>query len=253
MKRYLNSFFITSFLYLLFGIVFVYAINEIKIESKKEEIITKISLNSVAVQKVEEVIEKPIIEQKPEEVIEKLVEKPAPKKIEKKIVEKPKKIEKPIEKVVEKPIEKVVEKPIEKVVDKPIENISEKVVENVVETPAPAPKESKAEVVAPTVNKAELDNLENIYLSKVKAKIEKNKTYPKAAKKLNQTGKVLVSFDILKDGKIINIRIIKNSNFEKLDSASIELLTNIGFFEAIPNELNKTVWNIQIPINYQIN
>ena len=245
MKRYLNSFFITSFLYLLFGIVFVYAINEIKIESKKEEIITKISLNSVAVQKVEEVIEKPIIEQKPEEVIEKLVEKPAPKKIEKKIVEKPKKIE--------KPIEKVVEKPIEKVVDKPIENISEKVVENVVETPAPAPKESKAEVVAPTVNKAELDNLENIYLSKVKAKIEKNKTYPKAAKKLNQTGKVLVSFDILKDGKIINIRIIKNSNFEKLDSASIELLTNIGFFEAIPNELNKTVWNIQIPINYQIN
>ncbi len=245
MKRYLNSFFITSFLYLLFGIVFVYAINEIKIESKKEEIITKISLNSVAVQKVEEVIEKPIIEQKPEEVIEKVVEKPAPKKIEKKIVEKPKKIE--------KPIEKVVEKPIEKVVDKPIENISEKVVENVVETPAPAPKESKAEVVAPTVNKAELDNLENIYLSKVKAKIEKNKTYPKAAKKLNQTGKVLVSFDILKDGKIINIRIIKNSNFEKLDSASIELLTNIGFFEAIPNELNKTVWNIQIPINYQIN
>ena len=237
MKRYLNSFFITSFLYLLFGIVFVYAINEIKIESKKEEIITKISLNSVAVQKVEEVIEKPIIEQKPEEVIEKVVEKPAPKKIEKKIVEKPKKIE----------------KPIEKVVDKPIENISEKVVENVVETPAPAPKESKAEVVAPTVNKAELDNLENIYLSKVKAKIEKNKTYPKAAKKLNQTGKVLVSFDILKDGKIINIRIIKNSNFEKLDSASIELLTNIGFFEAIPNELNKTVWNIQIPINYQIN
>ena len=245
MKRYLNSFFITSFLYLLFGIVFVYAINEIKIESKKEEIITKISLNSVAVQKVEEVIEKPIIEQKPEEIIEKVVEKPAPKKIEKKIVEKPKKIE--------KPIEKVVEKPIEKVVDKPIENISEKVVENVVETPAPAPKESKAEVVAPTVNKAELDNLENIYLSKVKAKIEKNKTYPKAAKKLNQTGKVLVSFDILKDGKIINIRIIKNSNFEKLDSASIELLTNIGFFEAIPNELNKTVWNIQIPINYQIN
>ena len=237
MKRYLNSFFITSFLYLLFGIVFVYAINEIKIESKKEEIITKISLNSVAVQKVEEVIEKPIIEQKPEEVIEKLVEKPAPKKIEKKIVEKPKKIEKPIEKVVEKPIE----------------NISEKVVENVVETPAPAPKESKAEVVAPTVNKAELNNLENIYLSKVKAKIEKNKTYPKAAKKLNQTGKVLVSFDILKDGKVTNIKIINKSKFEKLDEASIELLTNIGFFEAIPNELNKTVWNIQIPINYQIN
>ena len=96
-------------------------------------------------------------------------------------------------------------------------------------------------------------NLESEYLAKVKNKIEKNKVYPKVAKRLNQTGKVIVSFDILKDGKITNIKIIHKSKFEKLDEASIELLTNIGFFEAIPNELNKTVWNIQIPINYQIN
>ena len=85
------------------------------------------------------------------------------------------------------------------------------------------------------------------------AEVGKNKVYPKIAQKLNQTGKVLVSFDILKDGKVINIKIIQNSKFEKLDEASVELLTNIGFFEAIPSELNKTVWNIQIPINYQIN
>ena len=96
-------------------------------------------------------------------------------------------------------------------------------------------------------------NLESEYLAKVKNKIEKNKVYPKVAKRLNQTGKVIVSFDILKDGKITNIKIIDKSKFEKLDEASIELLTNIEFFEAIPNELNKTVWNIQIPINYQIN
>lgn len=64
---------------------------------------------------------------------------------------------------------------------------------------------------------------------------------------------MLISFDILKDGKVINVKIINKSKFEKLDEASIELITNIGFFEAIPNELNKTVWNIQIPINYQIN
>ena len=96
-------------------------------------------------------------------------------------------------------------------------------------------------------------NLESEYLAKVQAKIEKNKVYPKVAKRLNQTGKVIVSFDILKDGKVTNIKIINKSKFEKLDEASIELLTNIEFFEAIPNELNKTVWNIQIPINYQIN
>lgn len=242
MKRYLNSFFITSFLYSMVGAIFLYAMSEIKIEPKKEEIITKISLNSVAVQKIEKKIVEPIIEQKPEPVIEKIVEKPAPK-----VIEKPKKLEKVVKK--EKPIEKIVEKPVEKVAEKTEKSIEE----NPVVTQTTPNTNPVIESTEATISKVQIDSIEDAYLSKVKAKIEKNKVYPKIAKRLNQTGKVVVSFDILKDGKVINIRIIQNSKFEKLDEASIELLTKIGFFEAIPNELNKTVWNIQIPINYQIN
>ncbi len=244
MKRYLNSFFITSFLYFTFGIVFVFAINKIQIEPKKEEIITKISLSSVAISKPTEVFEEKI-----EPIIEKIVEKPATKVVEKpKKVEKKKELTKPIEKPVEKIVEKTIEKPVEKVTEK-IEDVKNETINNIATN-----ENIKEEMPSiPTASKVSLDNLENEYLSRVKAKIEKNKIYPKAAKRLNQTGKVVVSFDILKDGKIINIRIIQNSKFEKLDDASIELLTNIGFFEAIPNELNKSVWNVQIPINYQIN
>ena len=109
MKRYLNSFFITSFIYLILAIMFINVISEISLETKKEEeSITKISLNSVAIQKVEEVtkeIEKEIVT---EPIIEKIVEKPAPK-----VIEKPKKVEKKIVKQ-EKQIEKVVEKTPEK-------------------------------------------------------------------------------------------------------------------------------------------
>ena len=225
MKRYLNSFFITSFLYLSFALFFFYAISEINLETKQEEeSITKISLSSVAVQKVEEVVQEVEKEVIPEPIIEKIVEKPAPK-----VIEKPKKVVKQ-----EKKTEEVVEKQTENIVQ------NEPVVKQ--ETPVQA-----------SSNSQQAPNLESEYLAKVQAKIEKNKVYPKVAKRLNQTGKVIVSFDILKDGKITNIKIIHKSKFEKLDEASIELLTNIGFFEAIPNELNKTVWNIQIPINYQIN
>lgn len=230
MKRYLNSFFITSFIYLILAIMFINVISEISLETKKEEeSITKISLNSVAIQKVEEVtkeIEKEIVT---EPIIEKIVEKPAPK-----VIEKPKKVEKKIVKQ-EKQIEKVVEKTPEKIVEQ--NETSQKQQSSIQENS----------------NNEKNKNLESEYLAKVKNKIEKNKVYPKVAKRLNQTGKVIVSFDILKDGKVTNIKIINKSKFEKLDEASIELLTNIGFFEAIPNELNKTVWNIQIPINYQIN
>ena len=243
MKRYLNSFFITSFLYLSIALIFINVINDVSFETKKEEeSITKISLNSVAIQKVEEVakeVEKEII---PEPIIEKIVEKPAPK-----VIEKPKKVEKKIVKQ-EKPIEKIVEKPAPKVVEKENENIEKMAVaeQNEIST-------KQESIIQSNSNNERNKNLESEYLAKVQAKIEKNKVYPKVAKRLNQTGKVIVSFDILKDGKITNIKIIHKSKFEKLDEASIELLRNIGFFEAIPNELNKTVWNIQIPINYQIN
>ena len=243
MKRYLNSFFITSFLYLTIALIFINVISNVNLVTKKEEeSITKISLNSVAVQKVEEVakeVEKEII---PEPIIEKIVEKPAPK-----VIEKPKKVEKKIVKQ-EKPIEKIVEKPAPKVVEKENENIEKMAVaeQNEIST-------KQESIIQSNSNNERNKNLESEYLAKVQAKIEKNKVYPKVAKRLNQTGKVIVSFDILKDGKITNIKIIHKSKFEKLDEASIELLRNIGFFEAIPNELNKTVWNIQIPINYQIN
>ena len=243
MKRYLNSFFITSFLYLSIALIFINVINDVSFETKKEEeSITKISLNSVAIQKVEEVtkeIEKEIVT---EPIIEKIVEKPAPK-----VIEKPKKVEKKIVKQ-EKQIEKVVEKPAPKVVEKENENIEKMAVaeQNEIST-------KQESIIQSNSNNERNKNLESEYLAKVKNKIEKNKVYPKVAKRLNQTGKVIVSFDILKDGKITNIKIIHKSKFEKLDEASIELLRNIGFFEAIPNELNKTVWNIQIPINYQIN
>ena len=243
MKRYLNSFFITSFIYLILAVMFINVISEISLETKKEEeSITKISLNSVAIQEVEEVtkeIEKEIV---PEPIIEKIVEKPAPK-----VIEKPKKVEKKIVKQ-EKQIEKVVEKTPEKIVEQATENIEKM---HVVEQNEISTKQES--IIQSNSNNERNKNLESEYLAKVQAKIEKNKVYPKVAKRLNQTGKVIVSFDILKDGKITNIKIIHKSKFEKLDEASIELLRNIGFFEAIPNELNKTVWNIQIPINYQIN
>ena len=240
MKRYLNSFFITSFIYLILAVMFINVISEISLETKKEEeeSITKISLNSVAIQKVEEVTKEIVTEP----IIEKIVEKPAPK-----VIEKPKKVEKKIVKQ-EKQIEKVVEKTPEKIVEQATENIEKMHLAEQNET-----SQKQQSSVQENSNKQKSQNLENEYLAKVKNKIEKNKVYPKVAKRLNQTGKVIVSFDILKDGKVTNIKIINKSKFEKLDEASIELLTNIGFFEAIPNELNKTVWNIQIPINYQIN
>ncbi|MCG3674668.1 TonB family protein [Aliarcobacter butzleri] len=227
MNRYLNSFFITSGVYFIasFFLFFVFA-DMLITTPAKEEIVTKISLNSVSI-----VEPQPVVEPTPEPIVE-----PQP------VIEK----QKPVKNKPEKP-KKEHKKPVEKVVQK------EEVAEVVAAVPPPPKTEPKEEVSAPTINQNQIDTIETKYLAKVRATIEKNKIYPKAAKRLNQTGKVNVNFDILKSGEIRNVKVLGKSSFAKLDEASIELLIKISNFDEIPEELKKSVWNVTIPIDYSIN
>ncbi|MCG3670020.1 TonB family protein [Aliarcobacter butzleri] len=227
MNRYLNSFFITSGVYFIaaFFLFFVFA-DMLITPPAKEEIVTKISLNSVSI-----VEPQPVVEPTPEPIVE-----PQP------VIEKPK----PVKNKPEKP-KKEHKKPVEKIVQK------EEVAEVVAAVPPPPKTEPKEEVSAPTINQNQIDTIETKYLAKVRATIEKNKIYPKAAKRLNQTGKVNVNFDILKNGEIRNVKVLGKSSFVKLDEASIELLIKISNFDEIPEELKKSVWNVTIPIDYSIN
>ncbi|MFY4787708.1 TonB family protein [Aliarcobacter butzleri] len=227
MNRYLNSFFITSGVYFIaaFFLFFVFA-DMLITPPAKEEIVTKISLNSVSI-----VEPQPVVEPTPEPIVE-----PQP------VIEKPK----PVKNKPEKP-KKEHKKPVEKIVQK------EEVAEVVAAVPPPTKTPPKEEVSAPTINQNQIDTIETKYLAKVRATIEKNKIYPKAAKRLNQTGKVNVNFDILKNGEIRNVKVLGKSSFAKLDEASIELLIKISNFDEIPEELKKSVWNVTIPIDYSIN
>ena len=231
MKRYLNSFFITSGIYSIaaFFLLFVFA-DIFVTPPAKEEVVTKISLNSVSIVEPQPVSEPEPTPPEPEP--EPIVEKPTPIK---KKHDKPKKEHKEHHK-------KHHEKPIEKIVEKKHEAVKE--VANIQPT---------EQVSAPTINQNQIDSIEAKYLAKVRATVEKNKVYPKAAKRLNQTGKVHVNFDILKNGEIKNVKVLGKSSFEKLDEASIELLIKISNFDEIPEELKKSVWNVTIPIDYQIN
>ncbi|WP_323591293.1 TonB family protein [Aliarcobacter butzleri] len=226
MNRYLNSFFITSGVYFIaaFFLFFVFA-DMLITPPAKEEIVTKISLNSVSI-----VEPQPVVEPTPEPIVE-----PQP------VIEKPK----PVKNKPEKP-KKEHKKPVEKIVQK--EEVTE-----VAAVPPPTKTPPKEEVSAPSINQNQIDTIETKYLAKVRATIEKNKIYPKAAKRLNQTGKVNVNFDILKNGEIRNVKVLGKSSFAKLDEASIELLIKISNFDEIPEELKKSVWNVTIPIDYSIN
>lgn len=240
--RYMNSFFITTVLYLVasFFLFYVFADTLVVQEKKQEE--RKISLNHVSIQQeptppqpVQEVQPEPepIVEKKPEPIVEKKIDKPK-KKPEKKPEHKKPEHKKPIKE--HKKVEEIKEQKSE-----PTENV--KPIEK-----APVSNE----VVTKNIDSSEIQSLEDAYLSKVRNLIEKNKVYPKVAKRLNQTGKVYVTFLITKDGEIKNCKVHKSSKFESLDNASIEILLKIANFDAIPKELNKNSWEITVPIVYQL-
>ncbi|WP_419770280.1 MAG: energy transducer TonB [Candidatus Marinarcus sp.] len=94
--------------------------------------------------------------------------------------------------------------------------------------------------------------LEDEYLLKIRETIDKNKIYPMIAKRLGQTGKVYLNFTIKGSGQIVDIKIVKNAQYKRLDDAATEILVKIKKFEPIPNELNKATWNITVPVLYQI-
>lgn len=235
--RYLNSFFLTTILYLVasFFLFYVFADTLVIEEKKPEEV--KISIKQMMVQQ-EPIPVEPIVEPTP-------IEPPTPEKKTETIVEK--KIEKPKK-----------EKHHEHKKHHEKKHIKEPIVQEIVETKPeiapiqPVQKVSVEQTVVKQVDTVEIENIEAEYLSKIRNTIEKNKTYPKTAKRLNQTGKVYITFLVTKDGVIKNCRINKSSNFESLDEASIETLMKIANFEAIPKELNKEFWEITVPIVYQI-
>lgn len=201
-------------------------------QNKPAPNISKINLKNVVIKKPEPKVE-PVV--KP--IVEKIIEKPLPETKSKNIVKKKKKKE--VKRIEEKVLEKV-----EKTEEVKVEQKAEPIVQEM----------ASKEVIKQenTIDPSQIQALEDEYLSKLRYIIEKNKIYPQSAKRLNQMGKVHVNFIISKDGQIKNIKIVKDSNYQRLNDAALEILAKINKFEPIPSELNKNSWEITVPIVYQI-
>ena len=200
------------------------------VENKPSINISKINLQNV-------VIKKP--EPKPEPIVEKVIEKPL-------------EIIKPLPKTKSENIIKHEEKKEKKVIqEKPLQKVEEvKTLEPM--KPQIQEQSSQENIQKEVVDLNKIEALENEYLSKLRYLIEKNKIYPNSAKRLNQMGKVHLSFVISKDGQIKNAKILKDSSFKRLDEAALEILSKINKFEPIPEKLNKNSWEITVPIIYEI-
>ena len=213
-NRHFISYFSTSLLYLLFVALFFYNQDSIVVAEKAiEEKNFKMQLSPFipeVIPPIEETIEKekPIEEQEntvvEEPVVKKLIEKPIEGKTPPKEIPP---LEPLIEKVTPTPLP-VVKKPI---VKKPKPTITKKPVvkkrTKKQKTTKKIKKRTKKKVAkqASSQQRKKSKAEKNRFLAKIRANINRHKSYPKIAKKRHMQGSVKVRFTILPNGKVSNI------------------------------------------------
>lgn len=94
-------------------------------------------------------------------------------------------------------------------------------------------------------------DLKTIYKAELRQRIDQNKFYPLAARRLGQTGIVIVAFTLQIDGSIMNVRIDRSSGNSRLDTAGIEAVNKVGKFKAIPSEFGPGPMDMSVPIKFQ--
>jgi periplasmic protein TonB len=81
----------------------------------------------------------------------------------------------------------------------------------------------------------------------IKKLIEKSITYPARAKRMGLTGRVLISFSILENGYIANVKIANSSGYELLDENVLETVRRVQPFPKPPVRAE-----LKIPITYRL-
>jgi len=242
--RFLISFISTICLYLVLGLFFFYISTlAVGTESKPKEQTISFSLSSYEPEVVppvkEEVIEEmvepePIVEEiEPEEpTVEEITHKPLPQPI--------------VEKTIPKPIPVVKKKVVKKKKSKK-KSLKKKVVKHKKQVKKVRKKSTKRKVKKSSSQQASPAK-KNAFLAKIRGKINRNKTYPRIAQRRGMQGSVKVSFTILPNGHVSNIRISGKKVFYKSARTAIQKAFPIST-KNVPLSFPIT---INLPLHYQI-
>ena len=90
------------------------------------------------------------------------------------------------------------------------------------------------------------------YLGEVRRRLEKQKTYPWAARRQHREGVVVLKFTIGQGGEIAGHAIARSSGHEVLDGAAAEALHKVGRFPPLPPALGRSQLNIQVPLAFRL-
>jgi len=210
---------------------------------------------------VESATQEPIIK---ENIIEKSVIKEIKPNVKPEPLSKPLPNQNPIKKEPKKEVNKAVNKPIErppiKKVIKPVEHVKPTPQPTVTtKEPVTAPPKVQAQPqkpTAPSYSSQQIANAEQRYLNELRKLIVKyaQDTYPRRAKRRHWQGEVVIEFNLMPNGRIVQLHIVGSSGRSILDQAALEIfqVKMANKFKPFPNEVNRKEWQITVPVTYNL-
>ena len=121
--------------------------------------------------------------------------------------------------------------------------------------PAPASNEN---AVSPQAAQEEIIDLGNRdgkyvpYVKKIKQKIDKLWAYPKQAYERRETGIVVLSFSINRNGRLDKKEIVESSGFAALDQSALDVVGAAAPFYSFPADMKLSRLHIVATFKYRI-
>jgi protein TonB len=100
-------------------------------------------------------------------------------------------------------------------------------------------------------SKARRMSAEEFYRASVRQTLEQKKIYPPLARRLGQTGTVVLKFKLGKDGSLLSAELAEACPYPVLNEAAKNLVSS-SKFQPIPDELEKSSWEFTLPVEYRL-
>lgn len=102
----------------------------------------------------------------------------------------------------------------------------------------------------------QIEQAEQRYLLELRQQIVRfaEDTYPRLARRRHWQGQVLLEIVIQPNGTIDSVKILKDSKYNLLDQAALEIFTlrMKNQFKPFPDEIQRSNWTIKVPVNYRL-
>lgn len=90
------------------------------------------------------------------------------------------------------------------------------------------------------------------YLVGLRAYIDERKVYPAMSRRMGETGKVLISLEVLRNGTIQDVKLKSGSQYSRLNEAALKTVSEVKKYKPLPDSIDGEKISVVVPIEFTL-